>query len=151
MRISRRGLLRVSRDERGATAVEFGLIAPVLLLILAGIVDFGITLNNYLELTDAVRVGARQFAIAGSTTTPMSSATTALKAAAANLTPGSITITYKVNTTACATDAACQAALTAAAGQSATVTATYPCSAPMGGITVLQGCTLTSTTTDMIE
>jgi Flp pilus assembly protein TadG len=77
-------LLRVGRDQSGATAVAFGLIAPVLLLILAGIVDFGIALNNNLEPTDAVRVGARQFAVAGQTTmpqttTPMRSATTALQ------------------------------------------------------------------------
>jgi Flp pilus assembly protein TadG len=144
-------MLRLGRDQSGASAVEFGLIAPVLLLMLAGIIDFGLTLNNYLELTDAVRVGARQFAIAGSTATPKTTATTALKAAAANLTGSSITITYSVNGTACTSDATCQTALAAAAGKSATVTATYPCSAPVAGITILASCTLTSTTAEMIE
>lgn len=144
-------LRRAARDSSGAAAVEFGLIAPALLLILAGIVDFGFTFNNYLELTDGVRVAARQFAISGSTATPMSTSTSAMDAAAANLTPGSITITYQVNGVACASDAACHTALGAASGLTATVTATYPCSAPIGGITVLSGCTMTSTTTDMIE
>lgn len=151
LRLRRRPLGRAVQDQSGASAVEFGLLAPVLLLLLAGIVDFGLTLNNYLELTDAVRVGARQFAIAGQTTTPMSSSTTAIQAAAANLTTANITITYSVNGAACTTDATCATALTAGSGQPASVTATYPCSAPMAGITFLAGCTLTSTTTDMIE
>ena len=67
------------------------------------------------------------------------------------LTPEPFTITFKVNGAACSSDATCQTALSAAPGQTATVTATYPCSAPIGGVTVLSGCTLTSTTTDMIE
>jgi Flp pilus assembly protein TadG len=139
------------RDRSGATAVEFAMIAPALLLIMGAIVDFGVTMNNYVELTDAVRVGARQFVISGSSATPMTSATTAIDNAAPNLTAGSITVTYRVNGTGCATDTACATALAADAGGTATLTATYPCSAPVGGVTVLQGCTLTSATTEMVE
>ena len=48
--------------------MEFGLLAPLLVLMLMAIIQFGITLNNYLELTDAVRVAARNFAISGTST-----------------------------------------------------------------------------------
>ena len=49
--------------ERGTALVEFGLLAPVLLLILLGTAQFGLTLNQYVMLTNAVGVGAMQFAI----------------------------------------------------------------------------------------
>jgi Flp pilus assembly protein TadG len=47
------------RDEQGALIVEFGLIVPILFLLVFGIVDFGrayFTMNN---LAAAVREGAR--------------------------------------------------------------------------------------------
>ena len=49
---------RTARD-RGAAAVEFALVLPVLLLILFGIIDFGRALNAQIELTGAAREGAR--------------------------------------------------------------------------------------------
>ena len=39
--------------------VEFTLVLPVLLVVLFGIIQFGITFNNYISLTDSVRAGAR--------------------------------------------------------------------------------------------
>ena len=39
------------RDHRGTAAVEFALIAPILFLLILGITQFGITLNNYEMLT----------------------------------------------------------------------------------------------------
>jgi Flp pilus assembly protein TadG len=138
-------------DRSGAAAVEFGLLAPLLLLMLMAIIQFGITLNNYLELTDAVRVAARDFAISGSSTTPMSSATTAADNSAANLTAASITLTYSVNGTACTTDSACATALAADAGDTASVTGTYPCSLSVMGLNFAPSCSLSSSTTDMVE
>jgi Flp pilus assembly protein TadG len=142
---------RLARDAGGTAAVEFGLIAPALLLVLLATIQFGIAMNNYLELTDAVRVGCRQFAIGGTGTTPMSSATSAVDAAAPNLTASSITLSYAVNGTACATDTACETALTAAAGESTTVTATYPCNLKVMGVNFASSCTLSSSTSDIVE
>lgn len=51
------------RDERGALIVEFGLIVPILFILVFGIVDFGrayFTMNN---LAAAVREGARYGAV----------------------------------------------------------------------------------------
>jgi Flp pilus assembly protein TadG len=53
---------RTARD-RGAAAVEFALVLPVLLLILFGIIDFGRALNAQIELTGAAREGARLAAL----------------------------------------------------------------------------------------
>ena len=54
---------RRARGERGQALVEFALVIPVLMLILLGILKFGILYNNYLQLTDAVRVRSRQMSI----------------------------------------------------------------------------------------
>jgi Flp pilus assembly protein TadG len=45
--------------DRGAAAVEFALLLPVLLLIVFGIIDFGRALNAQVTLTQAAREGAR--------------------------------------------------------------------------------------------
>lgn len=49
-----------TRDERGAAALEFGLIAPVLILLVFGIVDFGLMINRDMIVGSASRDGARQ-------------------------------------------------------------------------------------------
>ena len=58
----RRSGERQERD-RGATAVEFALLLPLLLLIVFGIVDFGRALNAQITLTQAAREGARLAAL----------------------------------------------------------------------------------------
>ena len=52
------------RDDRGATLVEFALIAPLFLLLLFGIIDFGMMLNDYQSLRQGVRDGARAATVA---------------------------------------------------------------------------------------
>ena len=49
----------MARTERGASAVEFAIILPVLLLVLGGIVDFGRYFFFQIQLTNAAREGAR--------------------------------------------------------------------------------------------
>ncbi len=51
--------LRKLREERGASAVEFAIIASLLLMILFGTITFGILLNRYQGLQSAGREGAR--------------------------------------------------------------------------------------------
>lgn len=45
--------------ERGAAAVELAIVFPMLMLIIAGIVDFGRYFMVEIQLTNAVREGAR--------------------------------------------------------------------------------------------
>jgi len=147
-----------SLGENGIAAIEFALIAPVLFFLLLGLVQFGLTLGNYVMLTNAVNVGAMQFAISRSDTTPYTDTVSAIKAAAPTLTPASLTITLSVNGTACATDSACSTALIAAAPSSggslqpAAVTATYPCGAMLAGYNFWAStCQLTSTMTEGVQ
>ena len=48
-----------ARGERGAELIELMLVFPILMLILAGIVDFGMMLRSYEVVTNAAREGAR--------------------------------------------------------------------------------------------
>src|SRR5262249_34614720 len=47
------------RSESGASAVEFALLLPVLMMILFGIIEFGFALYQQAVLTNASREGAR--------------------------------------------------------------------------------------------
>jgi Flp pilus assembly protein TadG len=73
--------------DRGAAAVEFALVLPLLLLIVFGIIDFGRALNAQITLTQAAREGARLDALGQ----PNVQAGT--QAAATGLSPVTVTIT----------------------------------------------------------
>ena len=47
------------RNKRGASAVEFALVLPILILLFIGIVDFGLLIYDKQVITNATRVGAR--------------------------------------------------------------------------------------------
>jgi Flp pilus assembly protein TadG len=47
------------QHERGASAVEFAIVASLLLVILFGTIQFGITFNRYQGVQAAAREGAR--------------------------------------------------------------------------------------------
>jgi len=47
------------RNKRGASAVEFALVLPLLIVILFGIIEFGLLMYNQAVITNASREGAR--------------------------------------------------------------------------------------------
>ena len=55
---------RRHRDDRGAAAVEFALVVPILLMLLFGVVTTAMTYSDHLSATNAVREGARYGAAA---------------------------------------------------------------------------------------
>jgi Flp pilus assembly protein TadG len=66
---------RARHRERGAALVEFAIVAPLLIFLLLGIVDFGINLSNSISLRQGVREGARQGSVANFGTTASCGAT----------------------------------------------------------------------------
>lgn len=70
-------------DERGAVAVEFALLLPILITLLLGIMEFGLAYGTQVTITNSAREGARTMAI---TDTPADARAAAL-AAAPNLNP----------------------------------------------------------------
>ena len=53
------------RAERGQALIEFALAAPLLLVFLLALVDFGIAIDRRIILDHAVREGARYAAVGG--------------------------------------------------------------------------------------
>ena len=128
--------------------VEFALVLPVLLLVLLAILKFGLLFNNYITMTDAVRIGARQLSVGRGSTDPCAAAVTATVNAAT-----SINLTGDV-TTSITNDSAngttCPTATDLVSGNSAKVTATYPYSVSLMGISFFSG-NLSASATERIE
>ena len=122
-------------NERGQAMTEFAVVLPILVVLLLGIVQFGIVFNNYVTLTDAVRAGARMAAVSRQASDPVGAATAAVDAAAANLDQSNLPV--KVTSSW-------------APGSTVTVTATYPYSISLLGWVINAG-SLTSTTTERVE
>lgn len=49
--------------ERGAAAVELALVAPILLALLAGIIEFSYAYNTQISVSQAAREAARTYAV----------------------------------------------------------------------------------------
>jgi len=104
----------ILNEERGAALVEFALVLPVLILLIFGIYSFGRGYNAKVELTGAVREGARAVALS-TPANAVSAANSAVTAAAPGLTAGSIAVSV---VSSCASPPV--------AGSNAVVRATYP-------------------------
>jgi Flp pilus assembly protein TadG len=53
------------RSDRGAELVEFALVLPLMLLMLLGIIDFGLLFQRFQVVTNAAREGARVATLPG--------------------------------------------------------------------------------------
>ena len=65
-RTTARGVMggrRLLRAGRGQSLVEFALVLPILMIMVFGIIDFGMGLRSYISLTNATREGARFAAV----------------------------------------------------------------------------------------
>jgi len=132
--------IRASREE-GQSLYELAWAAPILSVLLIGVIYGGITLYDYVELEEAVQVGARILATnSGAGTGPPTACQleeTALKNAAGNLKTSLITITETFNpsaslsctslTASSATPGSSSSSMGTTILETATVNATYPC------------------------
>jgi Flp pilus assembly protein TadG len=87
-----------ARSESGASAVEFALIVPLLVMLLLGVTTLGIGLNSALGTTDAVREGARFGATTLTSPAPAGYASwsAAVQAKTVGLSAGSLTNSNQV-------------------------------------------------------
>ena len=125
--------------------LEFIVVAPILLLLVFGIVQFGILFNNYVALTDAVRAGSRQAAVSRTLPDPEAVAMDRVRRAAGHLKTDTTNLQISVDPydPKNGTDSWAQ-------GGDVTVTATYPYSISLLGFIVASG-RLTSQTTERVE
>jgi Flp pilus assembly protein TadG len=160
----RRGLRRRLLASDGGSLVEFALTMPVLLMLVTGIYTFGVAFNNYMELTDAVSVGARLLAISRQQTTdPCAAAATAIQNAAPYLSSAQLKYTFVLNGNSFGAyagtgNASCSSASTSTGAAAdlvqqgtAEVLVTYPCSLTVYGVNYAPGCLLTAETTEMVQ
>ena len=122
-------------EERGQTMAEFAVVLPILIVLLFGIMQFGILFNNYVTLTDAARAGARAAAVSRQASDPSGNATAAVRASASDLNLGNL----GVNVSSAWTP-----------GAPVTVTATYPYSINLLGWVISAG-SLTTKSTEAVE
>jgi Flp pilus assembly protein TadG len=127
------------RAENGQAAVEFALVAPVLIALLLAIVQAGVAFNHYLAVTDAARAAARQAIEARIAGVTVSQIQQAAQAAA-----GGIDLTGRVTVADPADPTFTHA------GSTLTVTVVYPYSINVLGWAVASG-NLQSTMTDRLE
>ena len=121
----------IRTDESGQTMVEMAIVLPVLLVVLIGIVQFGIAFNNYLTLTDAARAGARKAVVSHDAGACVSQ----VQGSASNLKQADLTVS-------------CSSSWQH--GADVTVTAAYPYSLNVLGVVVADG-KLSVTTTERVE
>lgn len=146
-------------DEHGQSMVEFALILPVLLLLATGIFIFGAAMNNYLQLTNAVSMGARTLAInAGMTLDPCALASTAVTNAAPGLNSSNLTFSYNLDGTTYTGNSCSSATLTTgaagnlASGTNVSLTATYPLNLSIYGIVFnSNNAVLSATSTELVQ
>lgn len=147
-----RRLFDIARQHSGVAMIEFALVLPLLTFAMFGIFAFGSALSNYVDLTEGVRATSRVLAQASAyPTQAYNNAQTYFAAATANLTQADLTLTITVNGTVCNSASACDAALAASTGDPVTVSATYSICIEAMGFNFLPSCSLTATTTQMIE
>jgi len=114
---------------------EFAIVLPVLVLLVFAVIQFGITFNNYLALTDAARAGARKAAVSRLSGNGSSAGVSATRASAADLNQSKLAVTVSSSWTQ---------------GDNVSVTATYPYSISLLGLVVKSG-RLSTTVTERVE
>lgn len=75
--------------QKGQSLVETAFILPIIILILTGIIDFGLLFNNYMVIVNASREGARSAAVGSSD----ASISTAISSITSTLDQTKLTIT----------------------------------------------------------
>jgi Flp pilus assembly protein TadG len=93
-KVAHRSRDRDTRGDRGSAAVEFALVLPLLLLLVIGMLDFGVTYNHWLTVTTVAREGARLAAVG-----PCSVADVKAVAANCGLDSGQVQVTKLTSTT----------------------------------------------------
>jgi hypothetical protein len=125
----------ISRNQQGQTVTEFALVLPILALVLFGVIQFGIVFHQYVTLTDAVRAGGRQGAVARDLPDPSGIVEDRVRRSSVNLDQSKLDVEVES---------------TFLRGDDITVTATYPYSINLLGIIVKSG-DLSATTTERVE
>jgi Flp pilus assembly protein TadG len=123
------------RNQKGQSMTEFALVLPILALLLFGVIQFGIVFNNYIQVTDAVRAGARKGAVGRHLQNPEAAVIQTVRDASTNLNQSDLDVSVSSSFQQ---------------GEDVSVTATYPYSINLLGLVVKSG-RMSSTTKERVE
>ncbi len=120
------------KDTGGAIFVEAAFVMPIMVFMIAGISEYGITLYQFHTLSTATGSAARQLVISRGFSTPFTNVQNQFAIWAPNLNVTSSQITVSVADSSntlqtCSSDATCKTALDSAAGRQASVAVNYTC------------------------
>jgi Flp pilus assembly protein TadG len=134
---------------------------PIALIVLTGLLSFGVYLNKSLELTNATSLAGQYLAVSrGSTaanTDPCAVFVSAFQNVAPFLQASSLSYSFAFTSVSPAftgnySGTSCTAAVAGMQqGASATINVTYPCSLGIYGIDLAPGCQLQSQVTEIIQ
>jgi len=130
--------------DRGAAAVEFALVVPMLILLIFGSIEFGLYVQSLTMTENAAREGVRLGSLVGSTGITSAQVTTQVKAAALNAI-GSVGITNQNAVVTCIQPdgvSSCDTTLGAATSSGSTIKVTV--TATFTGVTGMVQGTCTS-------
>jgi len=123
------------KNQQGQSMTEFALVLPILVVLLFGVIQFGIVFNNYITVTDAVRAGARKGAVGRHIQNPDAAVVQSVRDAATDLRQSDLNVSVTSSWLH---------------GEDVTVTGSYPYSISLLGLVVKSG-RLTSTTKERVE
>lgn len=109
-----------AEHQRGAALVEFALLAPLLMLLVFGALEYGLLFKDYLTVSNTTRAGARVGSAAGSSADSdwqiLRSVTTAAAALPGGASSLQAIVVYRSTATGGAPPAGCLTAPSAASG-----------------------------------
>jgi Flp pilus assembly protein TadG len=155
--------IRSRTGNEGGSLVEFALVLPILMIVMTGIFTFGIALNSYMELTNAVTTGAQVLAVSRSQTTdPCAAAASAVYAAAPTLDQSQLSFTIVLDGVTAVSGATSPVSCNSASantgyaadlveGLPATITVTYPCNLSIYGYNYAPSCSLQAQLTEVVQ
>jgi Flp pilus assembly protein TadG len=125
------------KNQDGQSVTEFALVLPILAFLLFAVIQFGIVFNNWVQLTDATRAGARKAAVSRRDPNPQGACIDAIVASVGPNMRAQVRSTARCDSTW-------------QPGDDVTVTATYPYSISLFGIVSKSG-QLSSSTKERVE
>lgn len=121
MRRGEKDIIMKLKNQRGAAAVEFAIVLPVLVLLVFGIIEFSLALYDKAVITNASREGARAGIVAQAPRVTDASIRTVVKNYCSNY-----LITFGIHTTVVDGDISITPAVRDTFGTDLTITVTYP-------------------------
>lgn len=131
------------RTDRGASAVEFALIAPILLLLLIGIINFGLLFGQSLAISNAARQAARYAVVQGNSCDSVKSQAVSAASPLVSITAANVDVSRPgLGSCSGATTEACKSSSTTLT-DNVTVTLTYTAQVPVASFVPGLGSTKT--------